>query len=320
MPDKMIEEYNGDVIKECPRWANARRHPHRTFLFDYQHIDERQIDSNEYYHWLQSKGDQIRYYLGGRLRLGNSLDGFQSLAFRKKEGHSQKKHLERFSQILPHVQHAIQIGQRLGTWHFAARSALEALDKLAQGVVIFDESGKYIAVNWCAERLLRPPYRIALTGNRLKAFDAAANQQLQVLIGRCAATAAGNGKFEGGTVKIPADLQAAPLNLHVYPLKLPLESFNGSRSAVAVFFKDPMQANAIDDAALKATFGLTAAERRLTMLLLQGTTMKEASKTLEVSPNTAQSQLKSIFSKVGVHRQAELIRVLLPLVTSCKSI
>jgi DNA-binding CsgD family transcriptional regulator len=320
MPDKMIEEYNGDVIKECPRWANARRHPHRTFLFDYQHIDERQIDSNEYYHWLQSKGDQIRYYLGGRLRLGNSLDGFQSLAFRKKEGHSQKKHLERFSQILPHVQHAIQIGQRLGTWHFAARSALEALDKLAQGVVIFDESGKYIAVNWCAERLLRPPYRIALTGNRLKAFDAAANQQLQVLIGRCAATTAGNGKFEGGTVKIPADLQAAPLNLHVYPLKLPLESFNGSRSAVAVFFKDPMQANAIDDAALKATFGLTAAERRLTMLLLQGTTMKEASKTLEVSPNTAQSQLKSIFSKVGVHRQAELIRVLLPLVTSCKSI
>jgi DNA-binding CsgD family transcriptional regulator len=319
MPDKMIEEYNGEVIKECPRWANARRHPHRTFLFDYQHIDERQIDSNEYYHWLQSKGDQIRYYLGGRLRVGNSLDGFQSLAFRKKEGHSQKKHLQRFSQILPHVQHAIQIGQRLGTWHFVARSALAVLNKLAQGVVILDESGKNIAVNSCAERLLRPPYRIALTGNRLKAFDAAANQQLHVLIGRCAATAAGKGRFEGGTVKIPADLPAAPLNLHVYPLRLPLESFDGSRSAVAVFFKDPRKADAIDDDALKTSFGLTAAERRLTMMLLQGTTMKEASKALAVSPNTAQSQLKSVFSKVGVHRQAELIRVLLPLVTSCKS-
>jgi|HubBroStandDraft_4_1064222.scaffolds.fasta_scaffold1013422_2 DNA-binding CsgD family transcriptional regulator len=65
------------------------------------------------------------------------------------------------------------------------------------------------------------------------------------------------------------------------------------------------------------TFGLTAAEGRLTVMLLQGTTMKEASKNLKVSPNTAQSQLKSVFSKVGVHRQAELIRVLLPLVTIC---
>jgi DNA-binding CsgD family transcriptional regulator len=320
MPDKMIEEYNGEVIKECPRWANARRHPHRTFLFDYQHIEERQIDSNEYYHWLQSKGDQIRYYLGGRLRVGNNLDGFQSLAFRKKEGHSQKKHLERFSQVLPHVQHAIQIGQRLGTWNFLARSALEVLNKLAHGVVILDESGKNIAVNCCAERLLSRPYRIALTGNRLKAFDAAADQQLHVLIGHCAATAAGKGKFEGGTVRIPSDLQAATLNLHVYPLKLPLETFNGSRSAVVVFFKDPMEANAIDDTVLKTTFGLTAAERRLTVMLLQGTTMKESGKNLKVSPNTAQSQLKSVFSKVGVHRQAELIRVLLPLVTNCKSI
>ena len=56
MPDKMIEEYNGNVIKECPRWANARQHPDRKFLFDYQHIEEREIDSNEYYHWLQTKG------------------------------------------------------------------------------------------------------------------------------------------------------------------------------------------------------------------------------------------------------------------------
>ena len=278
MPDQMIEEYNGEVIKECPRWANARRHPDRTFLFDYQHIEESQIDENEYYHWLQTKGDHIRYYLGGRLRVGNGLDGFQSLAFRKQEGHSQKKHLERFSRVLPHVQRAMQIGQRLGTWEFVSQSALEVLNSLAYGVVILDETGKQIAINQCAERLLSNTYRISLKANRLKAIDAAIDRQLNLLIGHCAATASGKSQFHGGTVNIPADQDIDPLHLHVHPIKLPQGIVSGVRSAVVVFLTNFISTKDADDSVLKNIFGLTTAERRLTLLLLKGITMKQASK------------------------------------------
>jgi DNA-binding CsgD family transcriptional regulator len=312
MPDKMIEEYNGEVIKACPRWANARKHPDRTFLFDYQHIDEDQIDSNEYYNWLQTKGDRIRYYLGGRLRVGNSLEGFQSLAFRKREGHAQKTHIERFSRILPHVQRAIQIGQRLGTWQFVSQSALEFLDSLAQGIAILDEAGNCIAVNRCAERLLTRPYRISLKGGRLRALDTTVDRQLNLLIAHCAATSSGKGQYQGGSVSIPAADNRVPLRLNVYPLKLPHDTLHTDRSAVVVCMVDPLNPLQLDHGVLKTTFGLTPAESRLVVSVLDGNSVGGASRELKISKHTARSQLKSVFSKVGVHRQAELVRAVLP--------
>ena len=319
MPDKMIEEYNGEVIKECPRWANARKHPNRTFLFDYQHIAEDQIDSNEYYHWLQTRGDQIRYYLGCRLQVGSGLEGFQSLAFRRQEGHSQRKHLERFSKVLPHVQRAMTIGQKLGTWRLATHSSLEVLNSLACGVVILDKAGRHVLINRYAEQVLKRGYRIWLKADRLEAFDTHVSQQLNLLVGQCAETSRGQGHFPGGTVKVPSDRGGADLRLHVCPLKLPLDVFD-TRSAVAVFFKDPIKPAFLDSTTLGRLFGLTVAESRLTVLLLDGATTSVASRKLNVSTHTVRSQLKSIFIKVGVNRQAELVRVLLQLASGHQTI
>lgn len=316
MPDKMIEEYNGEVIKECPRWGNAQKHPDRTFLFDYQHIEEDQIDSNEYYHWLQTKGDSIRYYLGGRLRVDNNLVGFQSLAFRRKEGHSQKPHLERFSRLLPHVQHAMQIGQKLGTWRFVAQSAVESLNRLAHGVVILDETGKLITLNTCAEQFLKHPYRISLMGDRLTPLDAVVNQKLRLLISHCVATGAGDAQFPGGTVNIPGYNYAGSLRIHVYPMKLPGGIFKIERSAVILFIFGPPTVGPLDETVLRTVFGFTSAESRLVAAMLKGMTVTMASKKLKISINTARTQLKSVFARVGVHRQADLVRLVLPFVTA----
>jgi len=319
MPDKMIEEYNGEVIKECPRWGNAQKHPDLTFLFDYQHIEEDQIDSNEYYHWLQTKGDTIRYYLGGRLSVDNNLVGFQSLAFRRKEGHSQKPHLERFSRLLPHVQHAMQIGQKLGTWRFVAQSAVESLNRLSHGVVILDETGKLITLNTCAEQFLKHPYRISLTGNRLTPLDAPVNQQLQRLVARCVAAGAGKEQFPGGMVNIPGNSQVGPLRIHVYPMKLPAGIFKIERSAVILFIFGPPTVGLLDETLLRTVFGFTSAESRLVAAMLKGMTVTLASKKLRISINTARTQLKSVFARVDVHRQADLVRLVLPFATASRS-
>jgi DNA-binding CsgD family transcriptional regulator len=96
-------------------------------------------------------------------------------------------------------------------------------------------------------------------------------------------------------------------------LKLPPETFQVRQSAVVVFLVGAVVETQVDDTVLRTTFDLTMAESRLAASLLGGATLNEASKKLHVSRNTAHTQLKSIFTKVGVHRQAELIRVLLPL-------
>jgi DNA-binding CsgD family transcriptional regulator len=57
------------------------------------------------------------------------------------------------------------------------------------------------------------------------------------------------------------------------------------------------------------TFGLTPAESRVLASLLRGATMAETATTLGIAPSTAKTHLERIFSKTGVTRQAELMRL-----------
>jgi DNA-binding CsgD family transcriptional regulator len=62
---------------------------------------------------------------------------------------------------------------------------------------------------------------------------------------------------------------------------------------------------------LRVVYGLTAAEAQLTSLMVRGSDMASAARTLGVSGNTAKYHLKSVFGKVGVTRQAQLVRRIL---------
>lgn len=57
-------------------------------------------------------------------------------------------------------------------------------------------------------------------------------------------------------------------------------------------------------------FGLTAAERRLLVHLLEGLELKDAAIRLGVARTTARTHLQRIFDKTGVRRQSELQRLM----------
>lgn len=313
MPDQLMKEYNGDIIKECPRYAHACAHPDQTFLYDYQHIEERDIDSNEYYHWLQTTGDTIRYYLGGRIRTVDGVEGFQSLAFRKSEGHASTEHMERFSILLPHVQRAIDIGQQLGTWKCLAEMTAEVLDRLSHGVILLDGKQQVLKVNSCAEQMLRRQSPISIHQGRLAAREPSIQRELQRLIGQCVATSRLEGTSVGGLINMPYGQDGAAMHVLVCPMRMAAGRLDVRPPAAVVFLHDPMAAVNIDEQTIRGGFGLTVAESRLAALLVAGSSIQQASSQLELSPNTVRTQLKSIFAKTGVNRQAELLRALLPL-------
>ena len=66
-------------------------------------------------------------------------------------------------------------------------------------------------------------------------------------------------------------------------------------------------------AALQAAFGLSEAEARLAAQLASGEALERITAQFGIAKETGRGQLKSIFAKTGVHRQAELVALLAPL-------
>ena len=73
---------------------------------------------------------------------------------------------------------------------------------------------------------------------------------------------------------------------------------------------DPDSKTRTPEVNLRTVFRLTEAEARLATQLALGESLENLADQFGIAKETARSQLKSIFTKTGVHRQAELVAVL----------
>ena len=98
----------------------------------------------------------------------------------------------------------------------------------------------------------------------------------------------------------------------VCPISRRAALFPGVETAAAmVLATDPEHVDVPDEDALRAFFGLTSAEAKLTRLLALGLTLLEAGDRLGVRRETIRKRLKTVFEKTNTHRQAQLIRLIL---------
>jgi len=137
----------------------------------------------------------------------------------------------------------------------------------------------------------------------------AATGQLQGLIGR--ATASDAGVRRDGSMKVVNSETGAWLAVAVNPLpERPTTVFNGGRMAM-VSVTDPRAGNAASDSRLQQLFGLTPAEVRVALALLDGRSPAEAAAQLGISVQTVRNQLQGLYQKTMTSRQAELVVLLL---------
>jgi DNA-binding CsgD family transcriptional regulator len=101
-----------------------------------------------------------------------------------------------------------------------------------------------------------------------------------------------------------------PYSLLIMPLRGGSGLFFVPESARAIIFiQDCGEASpSIDGAYLRMIYGLTRMEAALTVELMRNDGLQAAADVLGIAHSTAKSYLKRIFEKVGVHRQAELLR------------
>ncbi len=176
------------------------------------------------------------------------------------------------------------------------------LELIPYGVVVCNADGKATFVNSRASRILGNEESLSLDPeHRLRAGYVEETQKLRNAISEA--------REEGAmtALTLGADSEQ-PLRVTVQPF----DDKNGAMPGyVGLFVFSESEVSMPAPKLLMEMFGLTISESRLTSQLSKGLTIEEAAAECGITKSSARTYLKSIFMKVGVSRQAELVRTVL---------
>ncbi len=276
--------------------------------------DEQLVASDYYRHYLKPI-DLFRILGVDTLEPGGMLARLR-LSRRKNEPQFSERDRELLAYISPHLQRAIQIYAKLNRTTSERDLYAGAVDQLSVATIILDEQGKLLNTNAIAKTMLADGHGISLKGAHLHIAGRDTNRRLQEAL---QAVIAAQQKRETSVVRalsVPRGAGRSDLGLVIKPVPTSQWSEGQSSPCAAIFISDPDLQDSASQQVLGDLLGLTPAEANLAILLARGLSLAQASQTQNISPHTARAQLKSIFGKTGVSRQAELVRLILKSVAS----
>jgi DNA-binding CsgD family transcriptional regulator len=194
-----------------------------------------------------------------------------------------------------------------------AMGALEAFEISGTAVVLIDRFGKVFKANPSAERLLVGDVQVKK--GRLVAKDASAVAALEAAVGDLL-------KRKNGGLSAPVALPRTGRRhpLLAYPVKFSSATANAFSDCQAmIVLIDPDAAPRPPEATLRSVFRLSESEARLGAQLASGEALEQVADRLGIAKETSRTQLKSIFAKTGVHRQAELVAMMATLLNNVEN-
>ena len=212
------------------------------------------------------------------------------------------------TRLLPHLSTAFKVHEQRRRSSLERSAHLGALDQLAFGLVIVDENGVIVRVNETAQRLLDRSRLVRIEDGQLR--DSAAVEGASQLADAIAAmhhAAEGERQF----LRLVDPEAGEYIQMLLRPITTTDPRGPEAPAAVAVFLNDEVRNRDIYLGDFGQLYGLSPAEVALIDELLQGSSIAVAAEKLGISENTARTQLRSVFAKTHVHRQAELIRLVL---------
>lgn len=120
--------------------------------------------------------------------------------------------------------------------------------------------------------------------------------------------AAERGGAGGGPIRLSRDGGGAYVAL-IAPLARDRTVASPEPTALILICDPAATATSLGTTLIKL-YGFSHAEARLAMLLTQGRTLKQAAEKRGVGIETVRSQMRSLLAKSGVHRQADLVRLI----------
>ena len=196
--------------------------------------------------------------------------------------------LETLNLLIPHMQRAFISHFRLSKLKEQNRGIEASLNMLRAGVIFVGGTGEIVLMNTKAEELLRRRDGLLLVRGRLSAGVHAEANGLRTAISEATQTNSGKGSSAGGTIPVSRE-RRIPLTITVAPLRNITIGF-GQQPSVVLFISDPDENVELPADLLRRCYGLTTAETRLTMLLLEGRSLREAADGCGVTRQTPRSR------------------------------
>ncbi|AZO07755.1 LuxR family transcriptional regulator [Mesorhizobium sp. M3A.F.Ca.ET.080.04.2.1] len=204
----------------------------------------------------------------------------------------------RLSVLRPHIARAVLLTARLRFQQVQA--AVDAFDLIALPAAGIKQ-GRLILSNEAFDRLV--PGVLQDRNSRVTFVQPSANTRWRELLETGAVA-------HGGTFPIGPSTEHPTMIAHVVPMVgASRDIFSAADQLLIIAATE--RAGGLDPKILEGLFDLTAAEAAVARDLVNGKTIADIAEARQVSKNTVRVQVKSVFEKTGVHRQADLVRMLL---------
>jgi DNA-binding CsgD family transcriptional regulator/PAS domain-containing protein len=276
--------------------------------------DEELRRSDYYLHYLQPIG--LFRILGVDTAEPGGMLARLRFSRRENEPSYARRERQLLERINPHLRLAIEIYARLNRMTSERDLYAGAVDQLSVATIILDEQGRLLTTNGVARALLDEGDGLSLRDQRLHIQGRDLNRELQAALEAILKSRQGGETSVVRALRVPRSAGRSDLGLVIRPVPTSEWSEGQSSPCAAVFISDPDLRESASQQSLGQLFGLTPAEANLALLLARGLSLAEVSEAQNISQHTARAQLKSIFAKTGVSRQAELVRLILKSVAS----
>ncbi|MBV9508947.1 MAG: helix-turn-helix transcriptional regulator [Caulobacteraceae bacterium] len=216
--------------------------------------------------------------------------------------------------LAPHLRQAVMMRTEMDRSRVPADMALEAIDRMQDGVIFVRADGSVAHANAAAQALMASADgALTVRQGKLRSRAASETAALRRLIAR-AASADADDPHAAGAIALQRPDHERPLTLFCAPISCASVSLSTGLAlgepAAMILLSDAGRAPRAAPEVLAALFRLTPAETRLAARLADGATLTEAAGELGVAKTTVVSQLSAIFHKTQTNRQGELIRLL----------
>lgn len=305
-----IDEYHHHFASLDARLAIAKANPGR-FFSDVQVLQPDAFEATAIYNEHLAPND-VRYSLFGVLPVDANCLAPQGFFRPWASGPFEPEDVALFERLLPHIRRSLRLKALLDSANDRVRDLQAALDQMAPPVLVLDSTGRLLCASASAEALLAKGDGLSVAGGRLHTPPPPETPRLQRVLSETVAWSDSTGSPPASVLEVTRN-QGAALRLLFLPLRVghSLRTEADGRARVLVVIHDPDAVVQTDPGLIAQLHGLTPTEGLLAAAVASGQSLREFAQARGSSEQTVRTQMKRILEKTGLHRQADLVRLVL---------